>query len=448
MTVKTSTLPVEVWVAREIEQGLKVSRQTRSTVWWHAEHELPAGPTELWRMGWRGLKWGMVTPDDTFVLGLGEAARVEAQAFGWTRLAGGFRQLKEATGLPSDWVVGGGFAFGRGRWPGFPAAYLGLPGLTVHYRPGQDIRVRLAVRLDPVLDAPRLIRMYVAWWKAFSDPPPDWVTPAVVPGTAKPTPPEFGRLVARAEAHCRAGDLQKVVVARSIALDLTPAPEPEAIWRRVVRHNPETYRFFVRRGTRVFMGASPETLAKVDGTHVSTMCLAGTTTRSISEDLVASDKDRREHEWVRRHVAARLARVATEVSMPAAPAVRWVGEIGHLWTPVDGTLKPGLTIWDAAEALHPTPAVGGTPTRTALDFIAREESTVRGWYAGGVGWANLSGEGWLAVGLRSMLYDTARGRATLYAGVGVVAGSDPARELAETEWKLKPMRDALEGSLR
>jgi menaquinone-specific isochorismate synthase len=145
--------------------------------------------------------------------------------------------------------------------------------------------------------------------------------------------------------------------------------------------------------------------------------------------------------WVRRHIAERLARVATDVRMPDEPIVRRVGSIAHLFTPVSGTLKPGLGLWDAAMALHPTPAVAGSPTDAALRFLGREEPLTRGWYAGGVGWGDAHGNGWLGVGLRSMLWEP--GRATVFSGCGIVSGSDPEAEWRESTWKLRPMLEVL-----
>jgi isochorismate synthase len=443
----TRTLQIAEWIADELARGVARATSTARPVWWHAETVADGDDRAIRDAGWHGLAWGLVTPDEEWLVGLGDVMGLEAQVLGWRRLRRGFQQLAATVDVPPDWPWGGGFAFGRGRWPGFPAAAFHLPALTVAYRPGSALTVRLAARLEPLYPARRVIDMHQALWHRFQAAPPDWRRPRIRVEAESPDAERFAALVGQAERACRTGALSKVVLARSVTAEVAPAPAPEAIWRRIVEENPGTYRFFIRRGTRVFMGASPETLVEVHGGQVRTMCLAGTTARGAHEDLASSDKDRREHEWVRRHVQDRLARVATHVDMPEEPAVRWVGDIGHLFTPVTGTLKAGATLWDAAAALHPTPAVGGTPARQALDFIAREEAITRGWYAGGVGWVNLRGDGWLAVGLRSMLYDTLAARATLFAGVGIVAGSQPERELRETEWKLLPMLKALGGSL-
>ncbi len=127
--------------------------------------------------------------------------------------------------------------------------------------------------------------------------------------------------------------------------------------------------------------------------------------------------------------------------MPAAPVVRALRHVVHLHTPITGTLRHPVHVLELAARLHPTPAVGGTPTRAALDWIAAHETTPRGWYAAPVGWFDGDGDGELAVALRCGVL--AGNRAHLWAGAGIVAGSDPDRELAETELKLRAMLGAL-----
>ena len=118
--------------------------------------------------------------------------------------------------------------------------------------------------------------------------------------------------------------------------------------------------------------------------------------------------------------------------------------IQHLQTPIEGPSAPGVDVLDALLAMHPTPAVGGSPREPALEAIARLEGMDRGWYAGPIGWMDVNGEGAFAVALRSALL---HGReALLYAGAGIVAASDPERELAEAELKLQPLLEALRGA--
>lgn len=429
-------------IERAVRDAIAEARRLGRPVW--RATTLGAAPRPFHDAAWRlaGLSWGFVTPDGRYRLGWGEQARMEASRFGW-RLWRAQWQVPEEDSPPRALPWGGAFAFGRGRWDGFPAAAFSLPALLLEGDRGQAT-LTVIVRADPFQDPARVAADYRALWQAATAPPePEVARIERVTGDGDRS--AFQALVARAEQACAAGRLEKVVVARRVDADVRGTLTPESVFTRVVAANPETFRFFVRKGRRVFLGASPETLVQVHGAVVRTMALAGTTRRDAGEDLLHSEKDRREHEWVRRYIGARLAQVAAPIRMPAEPEVRWVGAIGHLYTPVEGLLRPGLGIWDAARVLHPTPAVGGTPTREALRFLQREEHLVRGWYAGGVGWADLEGNGWLAVAIRSLLWDGVRGRVSLFAGSGIVAGSRPDREWEETEWKLGPMWQALMG---
>jgi isochorismate synthase len=196
------------------------------------------------------------------------------------------------------------------------------------------------------------------------------------------------------------------------------------------------------------VAATPERLVRLEGASVACDALAGSIARSggrhaDSDDatLLASAKDRREHELVVRAIASALHELGADVDAPAEPGVRRLRHVLHLHTPIAATLRAPRHVLELAEALHPTPAVGGTPTRIATDWIAAREVAPRGWYAAPVGWFDLQGNGELAVAIRSGLL--VGERAHLWAGAGIVAGSDPDRELAETDLKLRAMLGAL-----
>jgi isochorismate synthase EntC len=140
-------------------------------------------------------------------------------------------------------------------------------------------------------------------------------------------------------------------------------------------------------------------------------------------------------------IAQVLRELGGEVTARATPAVRALRHVLHLHTPIAARLRASRHVLDVAARLHPTPAVGGTPTALALDWIAAHEPVARGWYAAPVGWFDLAGNGELAVAIRSGV--VAEDRAQLWAGAGIVAGSDPDRELAETDIKLRAMLGAL-----
>jgi menaquinone-specific isochorismate synthase len=199
-----------------------------------------------------------------------------------------------------------------------------------------------------------------------------------------------------------------------------------------------------------FVGASPELLVERRGAAVRSGPLAGTTARAGSGDgdaqtgsrLLSSTKERQEHRLVVEAVAGALARYCDDLTVPEVPGVIPFGTLAHLGTLVSGRLRPPWpTALDLVEAVHPSPAVGGTPTGTALEYIAAVEDLHRGRYAGPVGWVDAEGDGCFAVGIRSAQIEGPRAR--LLAGVGVVAGSDPLTELAETDLKLQPMLAAI-----
>ncbi|HWB69760.1 MAG TPA: isochorismate synthase, partial [Solirubrobacterales bacterium] len=191
-----------------------------------------------------------------------------------------------------------------------------------------------------------------------------------------------------------------------------------------------------------FIGASPELLVRRSGAGVSTVALAGSTRRSsdpavddhLGEQLLRSDKNRREQRIVARRIVRALRPHAVWVEAAGEPEVVKVANIQHLATPVIAQLAEPRSAIELAGLMHPTPAVGGEPWPLARQTIPELEKMDRGWYAAPVGWMDATEDGEFCVALRSALLRDREAR--LYAGVGVVAGSDPAAELEETEIKL------------
>jgi len=156
---------------------------------------------------------------------------------------------------------------------------------------------------------------------------------------------------------------------------------------------------------------------------------------------MASAKNRHEHRLVIDDIAARLGRIASDLRVPSTPNLRRMANVQHLSTHIAGTLRPEQGILDVVDALHPTPAVGGSPTADAIGMIGKMESIDRGWYAGGIGWLDAAGDGDVAVALRCALLRGATAR--LFAGAGIVSGSVPQLELEETRLKFGPMLSLL-----
>jgi isochorismate synthase EntC len=193
------------------------------------------------------------------------------------------------------------------------------------------------------------------------------------------------------------------------------------------------------------VAATPERLVRRDGDTIRCDALAGTIRHAgdpaAAATLLASTKDRREHDLVVRAIRDTLESIGAVIDAPAEPQIRTLRHVLHLHTPFRATASPCPDVLELAARLHPTPAVGGTPTQFAIDWIRHHEPVPRGWYASPVGWFDLDGDGELAVAIRSGV--VVGNRVHLWAGAGIVAGSDPDRELAETELKLRAMLGAL-----
>jgi menaquinone-specific isochorismate synthase len=252
--------------------------------------------------------------------------------------------------------------------------------------------------------------------------------------------------VTEAVERIRAGSVTKVVLAREVEVEANRPIVVPTVLRRLRSLYPSCTTFLVDG----FLGASPELLVSRWGTSVRSRPLGGTRPHSgdpavdaeQAAHLLASDKDRREHSVIVEAVAAALRPVCTDLDVPDTPAIVQLRNVLHLGTPIEGRLQePPATVLELARLLHPTPAVGGFPRAEALAVIAELEQSDRGRYAGPVGWVDRHGDGELVLGIRSAAVDGAR--ATMWAGVGVVEGSDTAAELAETQYKLQALLAAI-----
>jgi menaquinone-specific isochorismate synthase len=206
---------------------------------------------------------------------------------------------------------------------------------------------------------------------------------------------------------------------------------------------------FEPRPYHAFYGATPELLIQTSGSQLRTMALAGSMQRSAnpSEDaamvhqLFNSEKDRHEHALVLNSIRRRLEPFGVQLEIPGQPEIYTLSYIHHLLTPIKGHLRHSIGVLPLVEALHPTPALGGSPRDLALEFIRHAESVPRGWYAGPIGWIDANMDGEFGVGIRSAVAQDRR--VWLYAGAGIVADSDPQKEWLETALKFQPMFSAL-----
>ncbi|HZI15345.1 MAG TPA: isochorismate synthase [Myxococcus sp.] len=254
---------------------------------------------------------------------------------------------------------------------------------------------------------------------------------------------DYDARLGRALEAIASGNLQKVVLARSLDAE-GPAPfDVVDVLARLREQNPRCATFLFRApdGT-CFLGATPETLCRVDGRVLETEALAGTAAPGQADGLRGHDKDLREHESVVRYILAALRPLAEKVAADAEPALLPLKNVVHLRTGIRADLREGVTAAQVVAALHPTPAVGGTPRERALSFLVEHEELDRGWYAGPVGWVGPK-SAHLMVALRSALVRGAKAR--LFVGGGIVSGSNAEAEWRETEMKSLAMLRALGG---
>ncbi|KFE70357.1 isochorismate synthase [Hyalangium minutum] len=253
----------------------------------------------------------------------------------------------------------------------------------------------------------------------------------------------FEARVERALEAIAAGRLQKVVMARSVEAEGSRPFDVVDVLARLREQNPRCVTFLFRApGDVAFLGATPETLCRVDGRVLETEALAGSAAPGQADGLGASDKDRREHDSVVRYILAALRPLADHVTADQEPRLLTLKNVVHLRTGIRAELREGVTASQVVAALHPTPAVGGVPRDHSLGFLHEHEALDRGWYAGPVGWIGPSGAH-MAVALRSALVRGAHAR--LFVGAGIVQGSSSATEWRETEMKSLAMLRALGG---
>ncbi|MFO1450459.1 MAG: isochorismate synthase [Opitutaceae bacterium] len=261
---------------------------------------------------------------------------------------------------------------------------------------------------------------------------------------------DYRAAVAGALERIGRGEFQKIVLARAKDLTLQHTLHPLRVLNDLRQRFPACYAFSLGDGHgRSFIGASPERLVRVSRGKLETEALAGSTRRgaSASEDaalahaLLRSEKDLREQRLVLESIARRLAPLGVAVDVNVRPGLRRLANVQHLSTPVLADLPAGVRLLDALAVLHPTPAVGGSPRESVVGEIRSLEGFPRGLYAGALGWLNSREGGEFFVGIRSALIDGNRAR--VYAGAGIVAGSTPDSEFAETELKFGALLEAL-----
>ncbi|OBH03915.1 isochorismate synthase MenF [Mycobacterium sp. E1747] len=296
-----------------------------------------------------------------------------------------------------------------------------------------------------------------------TDGPPDWPTgplPPVRVAAAEPPPDDYRRRIVRARDQLTAPDslLSKVVLSRALRLVADAPLDARVILRRLIAADPAAYGYLVDLTAAgddyagvALVGASPELLVARSGDRVTCQPFAGSAPRAADPNvdaangaaLAGSAKDRHEHQLVIETIRAALDPLCDELTIAAEPELSRTAAVWHLCTPISGRLRESsTTAIDLALALHPTPAVGGVPTKAAVELIAELEGD-RGFYAGAVGWCDARGDGRWVVAIRCAQLSADRRGALARSGGGIVAESDPDEEVAETTTKFATILRAL-----
>jgi len=418
---------------------------------------------------------------DRSIVGVGRAwaveegggDRFEASAHAWrSLLADGLVSSERRGPTEGGPILLGGLGF-TGRtpeaddpWAAFGSASLVLPSLTVR-RDGPASTLAIATTMglgsdadpgeleglwdalagDADADADRASAPDVTGHPATSTTWPARRSVAV----ERPDRAEWDRTVGMFAGAVGRGRIDKVVLARRVTYRAPGDLDVIAALRHLAASAPESTTFaFVRDGT-TFLGATPERLVQTRGRSFETVAIAGSAPRGSdpAEDarlarlLLASEKEREEHAVVVDTLRAGLSPIVETLQVADSPAILPLRHVQHLVTPITGTLRDEAGLLSLGGRLHPTPAVGGAPRELALELIADQEGFDRGWYAGPIGWLGADGDGELMVALRCGLVTGPE--AILFAGCGIVADSDPAREWEESRLKLRTMTTALGG---
>lgn len=409
--------------------------------------------------------------EGTAYVGIGRAWAVEPDGptrfsiaeEAWRRLVSGARIDGPPARHGGGPVVMGGLGF-TGRppdpsdvWGPFGSASLVLPDLLLAVTPEGSRLTGSVLSGDPAASTAgslerRWNRLAERARSITPNPAGMVARPVVAPLSIVVEQPDrdaWGRLVGMFAGAVGRGRLDKVVLARSVELRAPVELDIPNALRRLALSAPESTTYAFRRDHRTFLGATPERLVRTEGRAFRTVAVAGSIRRgadpaedaALATALLASEKNREEHAIVVDAIRQLLAPVAERIEVDPQPAVMTLRHVQHLVTEIEGTLREARGLLALAERLHPTPAVGGEPRELALSLIGEHEGFDRGWYAGPIGWLGADGDGELHVALRCGIVD--RTRATLFAGCGIVADSDPDQEWEESRIKLRAVAAAL-----
>ena len=360
----------------------------------------------------------------------------------------------------------GGFSFNeetdpRSIWHAFSAAYFILPRyLLTRFEGGLWLTINHLLRPDD--DLGEIIWLFTEKIDEFRKLPlkrPDISTDSISHDpSAQPSidlllePEVWNQNIHRATETIRQGSLEKVVLARALRYCSSSPIDPALPLLELARKYPDCHRFlFEPLSGHAFFGATPEILLELAGQDLRSVALAGSIRRgetpeldlALERELFENAKERHEHRLVVDAIVRNLKPYLKSIEVSSQPGIRKLSNIQHLETPIRGTTRDKQGILPLVQALHPTPAVGGSPRRQAVRLIERSEPFHRGWYASPVGWFDQHEDGLFTVAIRSAL--NTKNETRLFAGAGIVADSVPENEWRETGLKFLPVLDALQG---
>jgi isochorismate synthase len=349
---------------------------------------------------------------------------------------------------PAPRVFGGAsFAPGAAQqmpWESFGDGFLLLPTWTYHV--GERAWLSLAVCESESPEAEQVLDVFDTIWQSLERPIGVIPPPVSVQRIDEADRETWSRQVEDIRRKIQDGSFEKVVAARHCVVELETGAGSLDVLKRLEARFPGCTRFALWQGDAAFLGATPELLVSRRGLTVLSEALAGSTEHGDGARMMASSKEREEHQLVVQAILKALEPFCDSLRSAPEPSVRELPNVLHMQTPVEGHLRDSTHILSLVQALHPTPAVGGVPTNEAIQWIVEHEALARGWYSAPVGWTDAAGDGEFVVALRSGLLRD--GKAWVYAGAGIMADSDPDAEYAETELKMQALLGALHGDRR
>ncbi|TAA69807.1 isochorismate synthase [Planococcus salinarum] len=415
---------------------------------------------------YKGKRFFWQNPEKTFTLvGLGHAhvlsaknheGRFEDIKTNWQSLC---KQIVNEESFVEP-ILFGGFSFDplnktKSMWHSFPEAYFVVPTFQLVIKNDRAyVSIHLITKKDdtfPEFEALRKERDKLIHAAQVSEPIA-YKKPEVT-GREELKKASYLSSIEKVTGVIKANQAEKVVIARVLRLDFDEPLSASSALYQVSKEQPESFLFGLEAEEQFFFGATPERLVKVEDRRALSTCLAGSIPRGrtveqdieLGNELLNDPKNCSEHKYVVDMISKVFLAHCRGQFVPKKPKLMKVRDIQHLYTPVEGDLKPESNLIDLVRDLHPTPALGGEPRQSALSLIRQYETMNRGYYAAPVGWIDAKGDGEFAVAIRSALLD--RKEAYLYAGGGIVEDSTPDSEYAETWVKFRPMLRALGGQL-